>query len=98
YLAWPLWAKISAPIAVLALLGSATSAIGGRDDTRIDAGASSVTVGTTTTVPSGMFAECKDGSFSDNPEFSKTCSSHKGVARWLEPYVRCKSGDVVALN
>ena len=45
-----------------------------------------------------MFAECNDGTFSGNRDFSKTCASGKGVKRWVAPNVLCRDGTVVALN
>ena len=93
-----MWAKIAEPIAVLALAGGVVDPADRGDGTKVNTAAPLTTTGSTTTVPSLMFAECKDGSLSDNREFSKTCSSHKGIARWLAPSVLCKSGDVVELN
>jgi len=34
-------------------------------------------------VPIGATAQCKDGSYSFSLHHSGTCSSHRGVARWL---------------
>ena len=90
--------EITVPIAVLALAGGAVDAMDGNGDTKVNTDGPPTTVVSTTTIPEGMYAECKDGTFSDNPDFSKACSSHKGVARWLAPYVQCTSGDVLELN
>lgn len=46
----------------------------------------------------GDIAQCKDRTFSDNTDFSATCSSRGGVDRWLAPYGTCKDGTVVKLS
>lgn len=43
-------------------------------------------------------ARCNDGTYSDNSDFGKTCSGHRGVMRWLAPYARCKDGQVIKLR
>jgi hypothetical protein len=84
---WPRSAKIVAPIAALAIIVAAIYALGRDGNSTPD-----------TSAPPGTFAACKDGTFSDDPEFSDTCSNNKGVARWLAPYVLCKSGEFFELS
>ncbi len=56
YLGWPLWAKISAPIAVLALAGCMPDSSSGNGEAKVDTNGSSVTVISTTTVPAATTA------------------------------------------
>jgi hypothetical protein len=50
------------------------------------------------TAAKGDVARCKDGTFSDNTDFSATCSSRDGVSLWLAPYGKCKDGTVFKLG
>ena len=43
-------------------------------------------------------ARCTNGLFSDNTDFSTTCSDNGGVAEWLSPYGRCKDGTDVVMG
>lgn len=43
-------------------------------------------------------AECDDGTFSDNTDFSATCSSHGGVERWLAKYGECGDGALIVMS
>lgn len=43
-------------------------------------------------------AQCNDGTFSSNTDFSKTCSSHDGVDSWLAPYGTCGDGTVIVMD
>jgi hypothetical protein len=49
-------------------------------------------------IPPRAFAQCKDGTYSDNAEFWNTCRGTHGVRRWLGPEVLCRDGRVLALN
>ncbi|MGN6694956.1 MAG: DUF3761 domain-containing protein [Aquihabitans sp.] len=49
------------------------------------------------TAGKGDVARCNDGTYSDNTDFSATCSSHQGVKRWLAPYARCADGTAIRL-
>jgi hypothetical protein len=51
-----------------------------------------------TPVPQRAFAQCKDGTFSDNAEFWNTCRGAHGVLRWLGPNILCRDGRILALN
>lgn len=43
-------------------------------------------------------ALCEDGTYSDNTDFSATCSSRGGVDEWLAPYGECKDGTVIVMS
>lgn len=43
-------------------------------------------------------ARCKDGLFSDNSDFSETCSSHGGVDGWLATYGACTDGTTITMG
>ena len=49
-------------------------------------------------IPQHAFAQCKDGTFSDNAEFWNTCLGAHGVMRWLGPNILCRDGRILALN
>lgn len=42
-------------------------------------------------------ALCRNGTYSDNTDFSATCSSNHGVDRWLAPYGQCRDGTAIAM-
>lgn len=46
----------------------------------------------------GDVARCKDSTFSDNTDFSATCSSRGGVSKWLAPYGECTDGTVIKMS
>lgn len=46
----------------------------------------------------GDVAQCEDGTFSDNTDFSATCSSRGGVKKWLAPYGKCKDGKLIKMS
>ncbi len=43
-------------------------------------------------------ALCKDGTFSDNTDFSATCSSRGGIREWLALYGECKDGTIIIMD
>jgi hypothetical protein len=43
-------------------------------------------------------AQCKDGTFSDNKDFSATCNSHNGVDHWLGEYGQCSDGKIIVMS
>ena len=49
-------------------------------------------------IADGYVARCKGGSFSDNTDFSGTCSSDGDVDFWLATYGECQDGTVIALG
>jgi hypothetical protein len=62
-------------------------------------------VETTTTILSreaaiaaGNVASCLGGGFSDNTDFSATCSGAGDVAEWLAPYGECQDATVIQMN
>ena len=78
-------------VVALVVMAMLTGAVSGRSDDL-------PWVSTDTPVPQGAFAQCKDGTFSDNAEFWNTCRAAHGVLRWLGPNVLCNDGQVLALN
>jgi hypothetical protein len=91
--------RASGPVCgfVAALIILAAAALAATGSGRNDDGATALP-GTPASAPPGMFAECKDGTFSNNQDFSKTCSSHHGVKGWLATHVVCRNGTVVSLD
>jgi len=69
--------------------------------------AATTTQATTTTVAltpdeqaiaDGKVAMCHDGGYSDNTDFSATCSGGGGIARWLGTYGQCADGSFIVLS
>lgn len=60
---------------------------------------------TTTTLQSreaaigaGNVASCRNGGYSNNTDFSSTCSSSGDVKEWLAPYGECQDGTVIKMS
>jgi hypothetical protein len=76
-------------VALIVMAGLAGAVSGRSDDFPMVANAP---------IPQRAFAQCRDGTYSDNAEFWNTCRSAHGVMRWLGPYVSCHDGRVLTLN
>lgn len=46
----------------------------------------------------GYVALCNDGGYSDNDDFTATCSGGDGVAYWLAPFGECSDGTVISME
>lgn len=75
--------------------------------TATEATASTTTSTTTTTIPlspdeqailDGNVALCGDGGYSDNDNFSATCSSGRGIDHWLGNFGECNDGRIIAMD
>ena len=60
---------------------------------------------TTTTIDPGVkaikdgnVALCNDGGYSDNDDFSATCSGGDGIDKWLAPFGQCEDGTVIKMS
>ena len=49
-------------------------------------------------IAQGYVAVCNDGGYSDNEDFTATCSGGNGIARWLAPFGECEDGTVIAMD
>jgi hypothetical protein len=97
--AWP-WVAAVLGVLLLALVGIGAVA---SDKDRVDAvragAASSTTVDPVVkALGDSAVAVCRNSGFSDNTDFSATCSGGDGVDRWLAPYGECVDGTVIAVS
>jgi hypothetical protein len=70
-----------------------------------DAGASEQATTTTEDVDpeivairNGNVALCNDGGYSDNYDFSATCSGGDGIDKWLAPFGQCDDGTIIKMS
>jgi hypothetical protein len=49
-------------------------------------------------IADGFFARCNNGDYSNNDDFSKTCSGGEGIERWLSDYGECADGTVLSMR
>ncbi|MPY91970.1 MAG: hypothetical protein GEV08_02580 [Acidimicrobiia bacterium] len=52
----------------------------------------------TRAIGDGYVARCKDGDFSNNLDFGKTCSGGDGVDTWLATYGQCRDESVIIMG
>jgi hypothetical protein len=78
-------------VVALVVMAGLTAAVSGRSDDFVVGSADAP-------LPQGAFAQCKDGTFSDNTEVWNTCIGAHGVMRWLGPDILCRDGRILALT
>lgn len=49
-------------------------------------------------IKDGNVALCNDGNYSDNTDFSATCSGGDGIDKWLAPFGECEDGTVIKMS
>lgn len=49
-------------------------------------------------IKDGNVALCNDGGFSDNEDFSATCSGGDGIDRWLASFGQCEDGAIIKMS
>lgn len=108
YRRWPMWGQIGAGVVVLSVVVGPfldeTKKADSDDKSSETIAESTTTLAAQTrlepvdaAIAEGNVAECNDGSFSANTDFSATCSSHDDVKAWLSPYGQCADGTVIEM-